>query len=597
MGNWDIDWKPVIPTYSRGLDSLGEALARRRDYKLREKDSQQKAKFENDQNAAVMAGKKEQERRNKVKESQDQADRRLKLTQNLGGLLGKGLNTNAEAMAGASQFEDPSRPGETQGVTLKPVYDRPEPNAQLSAPGTSASLARFLQGQAMQPSAEDRAATLRQMAPPNETVQNPLEPPPYGREPPPQEAPRAAPPQPEPDPNAVEETTQALDFIDEQGRDDVNRTQRQARDASVQYEVGFPGGQTARIDPREQRRADRLEKEEAAKRYEDAALSEPDPMVRAQYMRVASQMRAGMGGQDKASVNNVATQEDAQAFKDEQGDKHDMTATQKHEIGMRPRAAPQSSAAAARLGQADERNEIQRAQYAQGLTKETLGRYGFSELQLSSRKFNNMAEKLAANPNPALDATIAGEFVKQAQGGTGVISDNDMNVFWGRIGDLQTKSWQRVHDIIDGRIEPEKRRLVLEAVKSIARITAGNMDNIGRAVSTKLQTDTVIGKGGSHEEPKFREQALDSYFPGLRARLDAEEAGGSAAPVPPPRRYGYGPPARPRKSTAPPAAAPVAPAAAPPPKAAPNPNPVLRLKDGRHVRKLPNGKYEEVSGG
>lgn len=600
MGRFD-SWQPVIPSMAKGLDYLGDALSSRRDYELKKKAQEQTARFENEQNAAIMAGKKEQERRDKVKSDQEQADRRMKLTSNLSGFLGKGLYGTAEAMAASSQFEDPSHPGQMQGVKLSRDYGVPELNAPAGDPVANRGLARLLQGQAMQPSADDRAKTLAQMAPPGETSASPLEPPPFGQPRPPEPGmgdaaldAQHAYDGPEPDAGAVEETGQALDFMDEQTREQANRAQQPAHDQSLRYNLQFPGGQSVSIDPREQKRAEQAEKETTAKRYEDAAATEPDPTVRSQYMRTAAMMRAGMSNADKAGITNVVTQQDSQEFKHGEAMTHDMTAEQKHEIGMRPRAAPGGGDERGWRGEdSRDRLDIQRGGYAQGLTAKTLTRMGFTELQLGARKFNNMAEKLASNPNPALDATIAGEFVKQAQGGTGVISDNDMQVFWDNIGGIGVKTWQHVQKIINGEIEPEKRAFVMGAVKKIASITAGNLDTVGRALDTVHRGDPIIGEHGSKPNPAWREQALDTNFPGLRAKLDAEaasNAGGAPAPAPGPRPRGH---TRPGKPGAPPAAAPPGPVAAP--TAAPSP--VLRLRDGRHVRKLPNGQYEEVSGG
>lgn len=154
---------------------------------------------------------------------------------------------------------------------------------------------------------------------------------------------------------------------------------------------------------------------------------------------------------------------------------------------------------------------------ARAAVKDIFNQFKFGEVQAQNRKFNDMAAQIA-QPNAALDAATAGTWVKQAQGGTGVISDSDMEAFWNRIGGVTTRTSQWVENVLTGRIEPEKRAVVADAVKWLASRAGENLRTVKDAVDTQFSESPTLGP--------FREQMLRTYFPEERARPRAAAPSG-----------------------------------------------------------------------
>jgi hypothetical protein len=174
----------------------------------------------------------------------------------------------------------------------------------------------------------------------------------------------------------------------------------------------------------------------------------------------------------------------------------------RHEVGManatRPRANPLGGQ---RLGLSEEAG-------ARAFAKDILAGTGFKESQVQNKKFNDMAAMLSADPNAALDAVLAGTFVKQAQGGTGVISDSDMNQFWNSIGGVEAKAEGWIEKALSGQITPEKRAQVAAAVQRIAAIAKGNLDNTRQAME--------YGFANSPHLSKYGAQMTGTFFPEAR---------------------------------------------------------------------------------
>lgn len=151
---------------------------------------------------------------------------------------------------------------------------------------------------------------------------------------------------------------------------------------------------------------------------------------------------------------------------------------------------------------------------AKNIAQTVFQNLGFKETQTRNRKFNNMADQLA-NPNAALDAMAAGTFVKEAQGGTGVISDADMEAFWNRIGGVTTRTSQWVQNVLDGTIEQGKRATVTAAVKWLASRAQQNLAEIRGTLEAQYETAP---------------EALRKYGPGIvRSYFEAPQAAGKPA--------------------------------------------------------------------
>lgn len=148
------------------------------------------------------------------------------------------------------------------------------------------------------------------------------------------------------------------------------------------------------------------------------------------------------------------------------------------------------------------------------ITGKVFGQMGFKEVQVSNRKFNDMATQLT-HKNAASDAVTAGSFVKMAQGGTGVVSDNDMEAFWNRIGGVTTRSAEWVSKVLSGQISPEKREIVSQAVKELAGRAQSNKAEIRENLKFRLDNSAF-----SHR----RDDVLGTYFPEERSKIEDARA-------------------------------------------------------------------------
>jgi hypothetical protein len=619
---------------NEGLDALIASQRFRREQDLKDRELLQKKKFEDEQNAAVMFGKQEAAQEHSVHEAQSQSRARADAVRNLSSLFGKGLTGAAQAEAAASVFENP-RTHKMEGIHLEnlgpsgpaPVRDDIGPAPEDEHPG--AALGRFL-GVSPRPPAPPPA----ELPPPPPPAADPraIEPPPQ-----PGYSGTAAPPPPgrgdpgvvpgappvfHADPSVItagpEPTTQedglsvpaatwanpiealkAASRAAQQQQDAASAYTQRGADAdtklaadtkahgeSERWQMQFPGydpnnpetaDRAVTFDPREQKLVAINEAKERAQQYRAAAARAASPDERAQWLRQADLEEARASGQDRASVNTVASQENAQGFKAGQSEIYDLTAAQKMKLGLeRAKNAGRNAQGDWRELETRKRDDITEANYAQKVTMQVLGKFGFSDVQVQNRKFNSMASSLGADPNAALDAVISGSFVKMAQGGTGVISDKDMSAFWDRIGDIGIKTGQRIQDILSGKILPEKRAIVADAVHELASQARGNLDAMRQSLDHALTSDPVLG-----QNPQWKMQALGTYFPEEREKTAGQDV------KPPPRVW-----QKPRHGQHGPVASPAATAPAAPQAAAPSMTPQAALQMARERLKTnPNDEY------
>lgn len=147
---------------------------------------------------------------------------------------------------------------------------------------------------------------------------------------------------------------------------------------------------------------------------------------------------------------------------------------------------------AARAGQGADRLELSKGTYAWDKASKVLQQFGAKELILQDRKYADMLASLTTNPNAALDAAAAGQWVKLAQGGTGVISDSDMETFWHKIGGVGTKVEGKIQELINGQIASGKRQVVAEAMQWLASRARSNLANIKGNLRTAMENDPNV---------------------------------------------------------------------------------------------------------
>jgi hypothetical protein len=148
------------------------------------------------------------------------------------------------------------------------------------------------------------------------------------------------------------------------------------------------------------------------------------------------------------------------------------------------------------------------------ITKNVLTTTGYKEQALANRRFNDMAFKLSKG-NAAIDAAIIGEWVKQAQGGTGVLSDADIKTFYTRIGGWGIRTEEEIQGAINGKMGAEKRKLMLTAVKELAGRAATNMNEVKESLRFRLQDSAFAHRTDS---------ALGTYFPEERSKIEDARA-------------------------------------------------------------------------
>jgi hypothetical protein len=144
------------------------------------------------------------------------------------------------------------------------------------------------------------------------------------------------------------------------------------------------------------------------------------------------------------------------------------------------------------------------------MTKNVFGNLGFKEARTVGGKYTRMAQMLS-KPNAASDAVVAGSFVKEAQGGSGVISDSDMEQFWGKIGGAETRTKQWVEDVLNGKIHPEKRAIVAQTVNALAQFELEKQEKVKDALRYRLQNSALANR---------TDAVLGTYFPTERNRIE-----------------------------------------------------------------------------
>ena len=258
----------------------------------------------------------------------------------------------------------------------------------------------------------------------------------------------------------------------------------------------------------------------------------PDDPYRAQLVNelslLAEMAGAGATGQQTAAVVNARGREDAQDWKAGENDEdralrlklEEMRAARRRMGGTDPRKAKR----AADMDAAAADTSFQKFAANHGMAKE------LSRVQ----KYTMMAEELGVG-NPALDTVIAGTWVKEAQGGTGVVSDGDVRFFWKKMGSIQLRTEDEVNSALNGDMGEAKRRIVLAAVQEMRNNTHRNLSRIASQGESYFKTP-VGGQTAPHA-PHW-DRIRSAYFPWYQNRLD--EAGNpigggapqSAAPAP-----------------------------------------------------------------
>lgn len=136
---------------------------------------------------------------------------------------------------------------------------------------------------------------------------------------------------------------------------------------------------------------------------------------------------------------------------------------------------------------------------------------------------------LGAEDNSAMAAMLKGMFAHKAQG-AGVLSDNDLKVFWNTIGGLRIRSWQAFKDQWDGELSSGKVGPVRQAIEGLAWAADMHEWRMGAAI---VQSVSKMDEGGRAELPRILQTLAPGYWEELQRRK-AEKAAKQGKAAPPP---------------------------------------------------------------
>lgn len=288
--------------------------------------------------------------------------------------------------------------------------------------------------------------------------------------------------------------------VEEDGGEITSSIPQTAEEAGTYLQ--FAGGNEARLP------LDQMLPAAEAERVQRALSGLPasDPMVARQLALVSPLVAAGLSPKDAVSAGSGL---------------YDDTAAMER-AKVRGRGAGGPGRVDPRKAQMLKKGNLDIETKFDNFVQKVLQNKGYKELRTQEVKLGDMAATIAgASDSAALAALGSGQFVKMAQGGVGVISDNDMKVFWSRIGGLGVRGEQAFHDAMNGRLGPEKKKGVLAAVRQLESKASANIDDIGRAIVDRLK-----GVEGGQERT---ETYLRTYAPGYLDKWQSGRAGAGDA--------------------------------------------------------------------
>lgn len=265
-----------------------------------------------------------------------------------------------------------------------------------------------------------------------------------------------------------------------------------------------------------------------SKTYDEAAA---DLGKYSQSESTDSRLKDVVGIYQGQLVRGEITPEKAAAKIEEAQLKFGAMSNQKDIAGMRKTGAGRGGPKASDV-RGDKRLDVQIENGARVFAQSILSETGFKAELGKVRQFSDIGRGLESG-NALSDAAAKGTFVKIAQGGTGVISDSDMNTFWHKAGSLGVRGEDQVMSALNGKMGEEKRQLLKEAVRDLAMSAQRNMDGIRQQFRSGFARSKNYADYGSQMEetyfgpdpnaPKDQQQAAPGS-PAQRQPANAAEA-------------------------------------------------------------------------
>jgi hypothetical protein len=166
----------------------------------------------------------------------------------------------------------------------------------------------------------------------------------------------------------------------------------------------------------------------------------------------------------------------------------------------------------------DARLDAENEMKALGFGKATLEAAGYKNARSSYEQFTKMTDMALAG-NGLLDQAVIGSWTKEAQGGVGVLTDADVDLFWNEAGSWADRNWNTINKVLTGKMMPERRAQALEAVKVLKGRAAANMaearrrlrSGVGKSKNFSPYLDVIegglLGDAGPEEEEYLKKQA------------------------------------------------------------------------------------------
>lgn len=446
------------PANTSPFTSIQDAIMKARQFELQKEKmraeillDQQRAGEYKRQNDLVEQGQKRSDQRFEVEE----AKRMGTEGGNIFGALDQGRLGEAQHIAQSAQFMDP-KTQKLRGISLAPL-----PN-QMPAPGTAPQ------------------------APQMPEFVGPLETPEMAQQ--------------RQGPNAALDVMQQQAKREQFGADEASLPQRTAEygqkkaaydkaEANPDYELTYPRMDaegnpiTLRYNAGERQGAKDAKNKERAEKLIAMIGPNTPASVQQKIMEEAGLVQAGAGKETGAAIGGRSDTVQKQGW---QGGENTKDRSLKMEIAQLQALSRRSRAAAAG-GKKDDKADLELETKLDGIVQNVVRNTGYKDRVTDDRRFNQMALTIAgAGQNAALAAAAAGQWVKQAQGGVGTISDSDMKQFYTRIGSLGMKAEDAIAGYMEGTMGEGKRAVMETAIKELAAGAKRGMEDVNGRISARL---------------------------------------------------------------------------------------------------------------
>lgn len=330
------------------------------------------------------------------------------------------------------------------------------------------------------------------------------------------------------DPSAISEQTAAEDAAKPTAWNmlrSADQAQRAQQANAVSFLTGRFNGQDYRLDPEAAREA-------RGQRLDSAFGGSQDAITRELYPQMRPALVASNQELDPTDVFKfIQGEKTSRAAAQRQAEQEDLANRRLvQQAELTDKRLQQSdinnqrmvAALAARGRQGDARLDLATEASARAAAKDVLGAFGFrGELQ-QFQKFNQMGAQLMQH-NAALDAATAGSWVKQAQGGSGVLSDSDMEQFWNRIGSVGERTGEWISKTLTGNSSDPIRQKVEAAVRWLAQQNQTRLREAEQAMTYQFQQSPTISG--------YTDQMVGTYFPSHRVRVQNKAAAAAGGQV------------------------------------------------------------------